>query len=193
MEAVIVDLCGTLILENTTRSFLRHLSKKGICSSLADLALSRVVSRISCFTPFDLTRRLLIMSLKGISKNVLYEEAREYVDDALRSHLNLEVESMMLGLRADGAKVFLATSSLDPIASALDSRFGFTQVVSSQLEYRDEICSGKFSLDATGQKWKLLTQQYPKLHQASIITVFTDNEEDTDLRTAATSFHWVGR
>lgn len=190
---VIVDMCGTLFHENTTRGFVEQLRSHSLARSYSRAALSKWLSRTEFLTGFDLARPLLIRSLKGISRDVLYSEAREYVGGLMHHAIREEVVQLLEKKRRRGARICLATASLDPIAAGASEYFEFAHIVSSQLEYDEGICTGRLSFDSRGRKWETLSTGFPELSQADEVVAITDNPEDQDLRRLATEFHWVGR
>ncbi len=193
MMVVIVDMCGTLFRANTTRGLVELLRSRSIARWYSSVALSRVLSRAETLTHADLVRPLLIRALGGISRDVLYAEAREYVRRLVSTSMRDEVVEILNARRAKGALVCLATASLDPIAAAAHEYFGFSHVLSSQLEYRNGLCTGRLAFDSRGRKWKSLAAEFPQLTQADEVLAITDNPEDQDLRRLATEFHWVGQ
>jgi len=191
MMVVIVDLCGTLVLENTTRGFLEHLRRQNRAHCLADVALSPLVSRFAAITGADIVRPMLIRSLRGIPKDTLYEEASLYVDDLLHLKLNEKVVRLIEDRKSKGAQFVLATASLDPIAAAVGRSMSFSRVISSKLEYRNGVSTGHLELDVRGAKWSQVMTSFPELANSEKIVAITDNAEDEDLRSVATELHYM--
>jgi len=191
MMVVVVDLCGTLVRENTTRGFMAHLQRKRLSSWLTRIGLSRITGRVGRIVRSDLSRSLLIRSLRGISREILYHEAENYVEELMRHNLNSHVLQIIRERTSQGALLCLATASLDPIAASVARHFQFHRVISSKLEYVNKVSTGKLELDVRGNKWNNLRQQFLEIDHADEIIAITDNPEDQDLRVHATEFHWV--
>jgi phosphoserine phosphatase len=193
VEVLVVDLCGTLILENTTREFVRSLRLSLSATLLRAFALSRVASMLSNLSGRDLVRPLLIRCLRGHSKAGVEAAAREYVHRALAEkndrRLLLKIQEAKLGHR----QVYLATASLAAIAVAVVQELQLDGYVASDLAYRaDDICTGQLALDSTNNKWNLLLSRFPGFRDAHM-TVVTDNPEDDDLmRHASVAYRVVG-
>jgi hypothetical protein len=193
MKVLVVDLCGTLILENTTREFVRSLRLSMSATLLRGFALSRVAGVLGNLTGCDLSRPLLIRCLRGHSKSGIEAAARDYVRRALAEknnhHLLLEIHRAKLEHR----EVYLATASLAAIAIAVVHELQLDGYVASELAYEaDDICTGQFALDSTGNKWNLLLSRFPVFRNADM-TVMTDNPEDHDLmRHASIAYRVIG-
>ena len=95
MEVLVVDLCGTLILENTTREFVRSLRLSLRATLLRAFALSRLAAILSNLAGRDLVRPLLIRCLRGHSKSGVESAARAYVHRALAEKPNHRVLSTL--------------------------------------------------------------------------------------------------
>jgi phosphoserine phosphatase len=189
--SLVVDLCGTLISENTTRGFIRWISAKGERRFCAKLGLSRGVSWIDSRAGSDIGRRLQVFSTKGLSRELLYVEGAKYVRERLRTHANPRVLAAIHEAQAQGACVYLATASLDPIAYAVRVELGLTDVVCSHLLYNhDGICAGKLVVDTLGRKWSFLSPLVAA--DDGELVVYTDNPEDEDLMAKAARVYFLG-
>jgi phosphoserine phosphatase len=192
MSLIIVDLCGTLVKENTTRGFVEWLPVRGWRRAVAKLGLSHVVSRLSARIGWDISRKLLIFSLRGLTRDYLYAEAGRYVHMSLTRLSNAEVVSAVLKAKRNGNVVYLTTASLDPIAWAVVSQLQLDGLISSCLKYdRAGKCVGILEVDVTGNKWLHAWSTIPR-DKMNGFTVYTDNPEDTDLIRHSTATYFVG-
>lgn len=192
MKVVITDLCGTLILENTTHGYLSSLSLppySAACNRLLRSRLGHIVNRL---TGRDIAREQLIRSLRGWSREELAEFAQSYVRAATSEKISIPVRDALLQARKSGSKVYLATASLQPIAEAVVREFALDGCIATTLEFdRSGRSTGRILNDVTAKKWQTLCEQFPEIQSAEV-TVYTDNPEDTDLRQVATVFHYLG-
>jgi hypothetical protein len=193
MEVLVVDLCGTLILENTTREFVRSLRLSFSATFLRAFALSRVAAILSNLAGRDLSRPLLIRCLRGHSKSGVEAAARDYVHRALAEKNNHRLLLEIHEAKLEHRQVYLATASLAAIAIAVVQELQLDGYVASDLAYQaDDICTGQLALDATNNKWNLLLSRFPWFRDAHM-TVVTDNPEDDDLmRHASVAYRIVG-
>lgn len=193
MEVLVVDLCGTLILENTTREFVRSLRLSLNATLLRAFALSRVAAKLSECAGRDLVRPLLIRCLRGQSKSNIEAAARDYVHRALAQKNNDRVLLKIHEAKLEHRQVYLATASLAAIASAVVQELQLDGYVASDLAYQpDDTCTGQLALDSTGTKWNLLLSRFPFLRDVRM-TVVTDNPEDADLmQHASVAYRIIG-
>jgi phosphoserine phosphatase len=192
MKVTIVDLCGTLILENTTHGYLRSLPFPlhiALYNQLLQGRLGMIANRVA---GRDVSREMQIGALRGWPYERLAEHAQSYVRSAVKQKVSAPVQRELMRARQEGARIYLATCSLEPIAEAVAGAFSLDGYVASKLEFDSEYhCTGRISTDVTGIKWRTLCEQFPEIQSAEI-TVYTDNPEDVDLRGAATFFHYLG-
>lgn len=192
MSILIVDLCGTLIHENTTHGFIRWLALGGWQGQLHRLAMNRMVGWISTFSDHDLRRQMLIRGLKGVSKDNLYQQAGMYIRNALHKNSNKAVLDAIVSAGARGDRIYLATATLDPVAYAVAEALNLDGFVSARLRYRQgTTCDGKLATDTTGNKWDYLAERFSLTKNDSIL-FYTDNEEDIDVMTIAKHTYFLG-
>jgi phosphoserine phosphatase len=191
MKVLVVDLCGTLILENTTREFVRSLRLSLSATLLRWFALSRIAAISGNLAGCDLSRPLLIRCFRGHSKPDIEAAARDYVHRALAERSNHQLLLEIQKAKLEHCQVYLATASLAAIAIAVVHELQLDGYIASELAYQaHDICTGQLALDATGNKWNLLRSRFPEFRDAHI-TVFTDNPEDDDLMRHASAAYRV--
>jgi phosphoserine phosphatase len=192
MKVTVVDLCGTLILENTTHGYLRSIPFPlhiALYNRLLQGRLGMIANRVA---GRDVSREMQIGALRGWPYKRLAEYAQSYVRSAVKQKVSASVHQELMKARQEGARIYLATCSLEPIAEAVAGAFSLDGYVASKLEFDSAYhCTGRISTDVTGIKWRTLCEQFPEIQSAEI-TVYTDNPEDIDLRGAATFFHYLG-
>lgn len=192
MRAIIVDLCGTLILENTTHGYLKSLPFPFHITLRNRLLQGRVGLIANQATGRDVSREMQIGALRGWPQKRLAEHAQSYVRRAVEEKVSVSIQRELVKARQEGASIYLATCSLEPIAEAVVDTFSLDGYVASKLEFDSmKRCTGRLSMDVTGIKWRTLCDQFPEIESAEI-TVYTDNSEDADLMDAATSLHYFG-
>jgi phosphoserine phosphatase len=186
-----MDLCGTVILQNTTRDFVAYLNLSTPQKLLRWFALGRMCGTMQRFGVRDLSRTLLVRCLSGFTREDLYFAAEQYVQYRLSTSANMNILSIIKQEKVNNSQVYLATASLDPIATAVKHALCLDGAVSSILKYNEnQVCCGGLQFDCTGRKWSVLTEYVPKLNEAFVV-VYTDNTEDVDLKEAADEFYFV--
>lgn len=179
---LIVDLCGTIVRENTTHEFLRALDRdegrwrRSALLSRGGLAFGNLLPALD-------HRGRLVASLRGIERGELQRQASVYAHDALRRAARV---NLLERIRAN-PDVVLASASIDVVVAAFASALNIPRWVATQLQYdASGRCTGTIQLDATGRK-RVLVERL--LGQALCgHAVVTDNLEDEDLRPGAATF-----
>ena len=189
-KALVVDLCGTIVRENTTHGFLLYHEYPLIRRLWARFVLSRVISfAISRISP-GAQRRLLIRSLYGLPLARLHEMAMNYAETSLRKNARETVLTKIREQKICKGRVLLASASLDFIVEAFAAQLESDGFVATELCYdANGVCQGKINRDSTGCKLS-------RLHEANLGKPFqfdaiSDNPEDVDLKNAANEFWFV--
>lgn len=181
MNIVICDICGTLVHENTTRGFLRWLSRRGVRPVSIRGALARPTSWLGAHIGVDISRKWLIWSLRGLDRQRLQTEADAYVADALANKGRQRLLDELRHHRETGGRLILASATLDPVATAFATQLLADATVSSRLAFDEhDRCRGFLSDDLTGRKWSVVEPLLHSRHPAHVV-VYTDNREDLDL------------
>lgn len=189
---LIVDLCGTLVRENTTHGFVRRLPLPMLTRLRVSAVLSHLGGSLYRRSGIDVRSRVLIPALRGLHSEVLRDCAVAYARDCLTQHNNPIVLRAVQQARASGAKIILATASLDPIAAAFCDILQLDGFVSARLAFDSRnVCLGFLAQDTTGQKLKYVCEQFGT-NIRDRFDVFTDNSEDVDLMTAAQQAYFIG-
>jgi HAD superfamily hydrolase (TIGR01490 family) len=82
-------------------------------------------------------------SMRGITRTTLEEVARESFERALKGDLFPEAVELVQGLRAQGRRVMLATSSLDIIVQPLAEHLHVDGVLATEMEFEEGACTGR--------------------------------------------------
>jgi HAD superfamily hydrolase (TIGR01490 family) len=81
--------------------------------------------------------------LRGISREVLEQLARDSFEESLKGDLFPEGVALVQSIRSGGRRVMLATSSLDFIVAPLAEYLGVDGVLATRLEFVDGACTGR--------------------------------------------------
>lgn len=185
-QCLIVDVCGTLIGENTTRGYIASLPYRGWRRFARRVALSPLAGKIASYLDWDAPRALLLLSTRGMSHEDLAAWAQLYVDSVLARKGNPRVLELIGRFRGRHAPVYIASASLDYVVKVLAKTLGCSGYVASQLAVVRGRSTGCLAKDATGRKARLLQSLDPTV-LATSCAVITDNAEDVDLIRHATA------
>lgn len=156
----IVDVCGTLVRDDTTLGLLSwHFRRSGGWRRWVSAALTArwsplrlMVAVAERVTGRHLLKHMLVGWLAGEPMERLHTSATAYADWLLANRRVQGVETLLA--RSDGALV-LASASLEPVVQALAFRLG-ARFVASTLEVHDGRYTGRYVRDLTGCKREAL-------------------------------------
>lgn len=189
VEVFIVDVCGTLVLDDTTLGLLRHHFKRGGRYRIRPVLLGALTGRRSplrfAFTIMEqLTGRhwlkhVVLLLLRGVSVAELDESAGEYAAELL---VNRRVPSVwsLLDVPMASGRVVLASASLEPVVARLAGALG-AEYVASTLAQRGDRLTGFYAMDLTGRKPKALADKFGASFLAGPMCVISDNFSDRPL------------
>lgn len=187
---LIVDLCGTIVRENTTHGFLLYPEFPLFRRFWVRFVLSRVVTFALSRTCPGAQRKLLIRSLTGLPKMALRQIAEKYAKASLDMSARKSVLARIHEHKTSGGTVLLASASLDFIVETFAEELGCSGAIATELFYDAEgNCLGRIRRDATGCKLFRLRERY--LNEQFQFDAITDNPEDLDLKEGATDFWFV--
>ena len=187
-ETLVVDLCGTLVRENTTHGFLKYLPATSVRDYYRLMLLSRGGQAIGHFFPRFEHRRRLIGCLAGFQREWLQQQARTYASVTLATKARARVVQQVL---AAPKQTIVASASIDVVVAAFASLLGVSTWVATELDYGDAgRCTGRIENDATGCKLRRL--EVKTGCALSGFLLITDNPEDTDLMSLAQHVDFIG-
>lgn len=185
----VVDVCGTLVRDDTTLGLLRHHfartgNRRGrllaLKLSTAKWSPARFfVAVLEKATGRHLLKHFLVGMLAGDREEALALSAREYAQELIK---NRRVASVWTRLVPDqvGDRIVLASASLEPVVKALAELLG-ARYVSSTLEHRNGVLTGRYQDDLTGRKAEAIERKYGKGLLAKPFFAISDNLSDRDL------------
>jgi len=166
----IFDVCGTLYSVNTTFEFIvfYHKNKKNLLYWFySKIAISKFGKLLAIIFKFS-TRKQLLKSLKGVSREELYRISEIFYDEILLNNKNSNIFKLFEEL---DNKVLLS-ASIAPVIQVIADKLNCTYY-SSQLKYNNNICMGILDFDLKGKKASCVN--------SNVIYVITDNLDDTDI------------
>ncbi len=183
-----VDLCFTIVKENTTFKFIKYvIQKEGmtIQKILYALYMSKFFSVWqSIVKPTKYTRsKLLLKLLTGVKRDVIEDHAHEYAKNALSYNSRENVINKIKDAQECGVHVTILSASIDPVVKAFANILS-TDYICSTLAYKNKLVTGTLKFDMTGQKSRYVSTA---LHT----TMITDNFEDIEMQNTIDEFYIV--
>lgn len=179
-SSLLVDICGTLISDNTTRGYVASLPLSPGRRVLRGVAMSRLAAALDSMFPESLVRASLVLTLRGLSLAWLERQAESYGDVVLRDLAVPAIVCLVQEFRSRGLPVYLASATLSLVAARISGALGCSGFVASRLAVSSGRCAGWLEFDATGRKVEALRRAFPeiRLDEACVVT---DNIEDREL------------
>lgn len=188
----IVDVCGTLVKDDTTIGLLRwHFARHGrwrlgvlncLTARLSPLRL--LMALMEKVTGRHLLKHGLVRLLKGDAIAEVERSAAEYADWLLSNRRVAQVATLLEGSKRREEALVLASASLEPVVAALASRLG-ARFVASSLASSQGRHQGRYARDLTGQKLGALDQVLPADWKKDAVMAISDNLTDRALLQSA--------
>ncbi|MCI5127133.1 MAG: hypothetical protein D3905_02965 [Candidatus Electrothrix sp. AS4_5] len=186
----IVDICGTLVRDDTTLGLLQHHFARHprrnlrywfyrvITAHRSPLRLSFVV--LEKITRRHLLKYFAIRLLTGDTIKALNQSATEYAALLLTERRIPAVWQILEEPLKSKKPIVLASASLEPIVAALANSMG-VHYIASKLEKQNGFYTGRYTLDITGDKVDVLKEKYNEICLDEKLYVISDNITDLNL------------
>jgi phosphoserine phosphatase len=136
--------------------------------------LLRLADRLS---RTDWSKALAIGLVRGLRRDALYALGRSFYRDVLDRQKISETHRLLESSWSEGKRIILASSSIDPVVSAIAEELR-VEFVSSELDYRDGIATGRMKLELAGRKPDALAARGIRPRTYDVVT---DNVGDRQL------------
>ena len=138
------DVDHTLTRRSTGYRFAVEATRRGILSPgiLASMPFHYIAYRLG--RPAAALLEGGHDALAGLRREELEEAARAAFDSRIEADLFPDALDLVASLKAEGERVYLATSSFDFVVRPLAARLGVDGIVASRLEFRDGLSTGRF-------------------------------------------------
>jgi phosphoserine phosphatase len=183
----IVDVCGTLVHDDTTLGLLRwHFARQSRwrlwvlqCLTARWSPARFLVTVAEKVTGRHLLKHGLVRLLKDDAVVDVEKSALQYADWLL-AHRRVASVAAVLANSVEQGVLVLASASLQPVVRALSSRLG-VDYVASTLETVNGIHLGRYASDLTGRKMAALDARLPPGWRSAGYLAISDNLTDRDL------------
>lgn len=184
----IVDVCGTLVKDDTTIGLLRwHFARRRRwrlwllnCVTARWSPLRLLVAAMEKVTGRHLLKHGLVRLLKGDATAEVEQSAAGYTDWLLSSRRVAQVTALLGGSKAHAEGLVLASASLEPVVAALASRLN-ARFVASSLSTAEGRHLGRYARDLTGRKLEALDELLTKDWRQNAGMAISDNLTDRAL------------
>lgn len=188
----IIDLCGTLVKDDTTLGLLEwhfRLTNRLIPRLLVHGVRIRMSPIRWFFTLIErisgrhIAKGYLVGLLRGTPKSSVEESAKIYAEWLTRERLNPAVISLLTSKQQETggwSKQVIASASLEPIVAAVANELGLSYVA-SQLEEEEGVLTGRYACDISGRKEEALAKKFGEEMLTQMSLAISDNFSDLAL------------
>lgn len=181
MKICIFDICGTLYNSNTTFDYLNYLLRNNtryqLFEKIRKLFIAKAINKLLllCFN-YDLIRVIALSFIKGYNKSLLMDVAGDFYDSVLIKKSNQRVQDLLkLRIDDEGYTVVIASATIDVVAKTIGNKLGCSNIISSELQYNNDKCTGYLKKDLLGKKQLFLS------FETEDAEIFTDDFSDVKL------------
>lgn len=199
LDVYVVDVCGTLVRDDTTIGLLRHhfahdgnrrmryMLFRAMTARRSPLRLAFAV--LEKLAGQHLLKHAAVRLLTGDPADSLDQSAAEYAAWLL-AYRRVGSVWPLLDAPVEAGRVVLASASLEPVVAALASAMGVRHVA-SELGQQAGILTGRYVNDLTGRKEQALIKKYGNDVLAGQVCAISDNFSDRPLLEKATQAYVV--
>lgn len=186
------DFCETLIGFQTADAFVNYILKQTVDSHRRlkwPLCLYIFLSRIKVLNFLDkvtrhkysINKRLVLLQLRNQKEIVLKKLAVSYYQDVIKPNIIHPMLELLKEKQKDAWKIVIVSGGYDIYIHLFAKEFNVDGIISSQIEFKNGICTGCIKgLDCLGKnKVLLLNKQYDREFISSI--AYSDSITDLPL------------
>lgn len=189
MNVYVVDVCGTLVRDDTTLGLLRHHFAQtpqqrmrrfvftAMTASRSPIRLGFAV--LERLTGKHLLKHAAVKLLAGDRADALDRSAAQYAAVLLKERRVASVWPL-IEQAARAGRVVLASASLEPVVACLAADIR-SRHVASQLEQQSGVLTGRYAKDLTGEKEQAIVEKYGADVLAGRVCAISDNFSDRPL------------
>ena len=113
---------------------------------------------------YPLYKSTKLYQLKGFPKEVLEKYAERYYNEVVRQNFINKILDILVKKRTEGFEIVLVSGGYDIYLKYFAKEFGVSNIISSHISFKNEICTGTLrGLDCLNKnKVILLNEQYKK-------------------------------
>lgn len=184
-KVVFLDLCGTLVKENTTFDFFNKMilpEKSFLLRAVWKSKFVQLVTKILtvCHIKYDMTKKSCLFMMRGHTEGELRSLAKSYMSTLTwRRDILYKVEKLV----QHGYKPVIVSASLPFLVEVVSNHLMISAYISSEMEYEDGIFTGRLLTDLQGNKLEALAN---KNVDKSIF--ITDNLDDISCKDVVNYF-----
>lgn len=174
-KVIFLDLCGTLVKENTTYDFFNKMilpNKSFLLRALWKSKIIQVVTKMLFIfhIKYDLTKKSCLLIMRGYTEREFNCLAESYINTLTwRGEILKKFEKLV----QHGYKPIIVSASLPFLVEAVSYHLKIDTHISSEIEYHDGVFTGRMLADLQGNKLNTLVSR-----RGAKSIFITDNLDD---------------
>lgn len=141
------DFCETLVNFQTADEFVRFTYKKVYNR---ELEINKFYAKILFFLDgitryrFSLNKRAVLRKLKGLTYHQIDTCAKIYYDEVIKPNFIQKLIDVLNKKKVEGYNIVIVSGGYNVYLKYFAKEFYVTDVISTRIGFRNEICTGKF-------------------------------------------------
>ena len=187
---VVFDFCETLVNFQSADKFIFHILENNktfwsIFSKRVNALFSffKVYSIFNKINPeLNLSKRIVLLGLRGISKDTINEAAESYLNDVVLLNLNTEVFNYLEQHKTNGDLLLLSSGGYHPYLELFQKKLSFNYLMCSKIEFTKNLATGFLEGNDCMHKNKVtLLKDLIRLNNLNYNQIITYTDSITDM------------
>ncbi|MFN4083090.1 MAG: HAD family hydrolase [Bacteroidia bacterium] len=145
-KIAIFDFCETLTNFQTADRFVNFILKDNNCNNsvwvntlnrlIYIMTLLRVFAILNIIAPrLNLSKRILLLKLRGVSKEVIHAKAIDYLEKVINPRINRNILERLREYKRNGYLVFISSGGYEPYLNLFSKQEGIDKLFCTQIEF----------------------------------------------------------
>lgn len=188
-KTVLLDFCGTVVNFQTFDPFIEYLLRnerpiyyKFICNWCIKRLCYYFTKTWKVFGKnYLLYKILLVNGLKGMHVRNIQKNARKYYDEQIKGNFIRPTIKLIEKLRRDGYRIILLSGGSKLYIDYFAKRYGIEDVISTELETKDGLLTGKIAKDCMGEEKVKMLREYISKYKLEVSFEIGISDSSSDI------------
>lgn len=189
MKVALFDFCDTIVSFQTANAFVEYAIHR-FKSRRVFYSLYKLVNKAKLISGFyyffighGASKRIPLLFLKGIEKNVLERIAHDFYDERIRPKFIVPVLEQMKTLQQEGCQTIIVSGGYNIYIVFFAKEYGIDCVLANEIIYKNNRCVGKYGEECMGKNKVARLASYLPLNEIDYLRswAFTDDKSDIPL------------
>jgi len=188
-KVALFDFCDTIVSFQTANAFVEYAIHK-FPGRWFFYSLYKLVNKTKLISGFyyyfinhSASKRIPLLFLKGIEKNVLEHIARDFYNERIRTKFILPVLEQMKKLQTERYKTIIVSGGFNIYIDFFAKEYGIDCVLANEIIYKNNRCAGKYGEECMGKNKVARLASYLPLNDIDYHNswAFSDDKSDIPL------------